>query len=127
MASLDDLDARLDDLHARARDEDDPLVVTLTLRDPKTDGVSWPPTLTLVLGREWSSLTYDNSELPEVNYSSIGDASLANDDPDDDFPCAWGDDFTYPRAENLIPVEYAREAARQFWTAGDRPTVCSWD
>ena len=101
-------------------------MVTVAMRERAADEDGWPPTLTLVVGREWSALTYDSSDLPEVNYISIGDASLANDDPDDDFPCAWGDDYTYPRAENLIPVEHAREAVQQFWPAGERPTVCGW-
>lgn len=127
LTSLDDLERRLDALHELARDDEFPLVVTLVLGERDTDGVFWPPTLTLAVGREWSSLTYDDSRLPEVNFVSIGDASLANDDPDDDFPCAWGDDYTWPRAQNLVPVEHAREAVRQLWGTGARPTVCDWD
>lgn len=115
------LDEILDELHEQWRDEELPLVVTLTYTT--RPAVDFPPTLSLSLGREWSVLVYDDADHPDVNLMSVGDAAPPLVD---ELICEWGDDFTYYSPKHAVPVEYAREAARQFCGNSAPPRAVAW-
>jgi hypothetical protein len=72
------------------------------------------PLLTLGLGRRYSFLTFDDAHA--VSQQTSGGASR----------WWYGNDWTYFAPHRGVPVDIAREAAREFVRTGRRPTNVEW-
>jgi hypothetical protein len=109
VSTVEELDAGLDDTEEWARENGRPVWVYIFT--PKNwDG----PVSSLGLGRDFSFSSFDNAH-------AVGDM-------DGGQPAEWwdGSQGGYSFPGRGIPVEVAREAAREFVRTGQRPTNVEW-
>ena len=116
VASIEDLDAQLDRIDAAARAAGEPIIVNLADGDDD-DG----PVLGIGLGDERSVVTWTVSDDGDGNLVSHGGGAGER---------AWfafADEPSEFTAEELIPTDAAREAARVFLRGGERPSNLEWE
>lgn len=111
--SAAELDARLDELDRRARENDYPVIVDLVH--------SRGPVVTVGVGSDVSVLNYSASEDPPYFTSR-------NPESDQDGTVVFyyfgaSSEFN---ADNVVPMSAAREAARRFFADGQRPDNLDW-
>jgi hypothetical protein len=112
VASVDELDERLDALDAEAR-EGDPFVAEVA----RPDGA----VLSIGLGRDASVLNYSASPDPPY-YTSHSPGGSGDESPVFYYYGHWSE-F---RPDAAVPMENAREAVRVFFRTGDRPDNIDW-
>jgi hypothetical protein len=126
VGSVVDLDTRLDALHRRWMEADWPLMAAITAGDHAVEG----RVLYLALGRAWSTVRYEvGVEYSFWLWDSVGDAALlpAGNGKDGEFGLATGNgEFTWMSVASVVPVDVARQAAREFLTSGERPRCLTW-
>ncbi|WP_020576960.1 Imm1 family immunity protein [Actinopolymorpha alba] len=109
VSTVDELDHALDEVNREAEQDQVPYAVYV-FTPAAWDG----PVLALGVGRDFSFLNFDNAHV-------VGDL-------DSDKPTEWwyGNDWGHRPPGRGIPVETAREAAREFVRTGQRPTNVEW-
>lgn len=112
VTSVDELDQRLDALDEQARDSE-PFAVTLE----RPDGA----TLSIVLGRDWSIVNHMASLDPPY-YTSYDPHA----DADGTVVFYYYGHWSELPTDCTIPVQDAREAARRFFSDGQRPENIDW-
>ncbi len=108
------LDALLDEVHARAT-QDEPVLALVELQ-PSTD------TLSIGLGRDVSVLNYVAGSGDPPYFTSSGG-------PDSEETVHYrymGDWSEYP-TKNTIPMAAARRAMRHFWLTGELDPSVAWE
>jgi hypothetical protein len=98
----------LDDLQARFHD--DPRLVSIASAEGEQS-------LSIGLGVDRSMLNWNNAYL-----TSRGDADATGEDVEFAFSNTWNE---YP-PRVLIPMDVARQAVRDYFTTGVRPTNVTW-
>lgn len=117
IASLSELDARLDQIAAQA-EASEPLIAELV--DLRRGG-----SLGIGLGRAGSVLAFKRSDLPPY-YQSTG-GTRASSSPNDFVVFYYQGQWTEFPARAVVSNESAREAMRIFFGTGERPENILWE
>jgi Immunity protein Imm1 len=120
--SIEELDEVLDRWHAELMADEDARLVTLS--------ASPDLSLTIGLGNEESVLNWTDESDTSAPYMTTRnpdyDFNTPDDDDEEDMEFAFGNTWNQYPTRVLIPIVTAREAMREFFTTGNRPTNVDW-
>ena len=112
VATVEELDALLDRVDAEARVGQRPVLALV--------GLGGTRYLTVGLGDDDVGLTYNDSS-DWRSWSSLGDLT-----GDDEVGFWMGNQPTYVRRRELVPIDLARQAVRELYDTGERSQLVRW-
>ena len=112
VATVEELDALLDRVDAEVHADQRPVLALV--------GLGGTRYLTVGLGADHVGLTYNDSS-DWQSWSSLGDLT-----GDDEVGFWMGNQPTYVRRRELVPIAVARQAVRELYDTGERPRLVRW-